>query len=117
MRSEACDVVEAFAIWTAVIVNDRLSEVVAVPERRAGNSGYSCVYRIEARSQIFRPIESSGFGCEFCLQNLIQLSGPLVFLDRIVRKLILRFFEQACAFHPRPWAHPRVFAMDVPHRR
>jgi len=115
-------VVEAFAIRPAIVVDDSLGEMISVAQRRAGNSSYPGIYRIQSRILIRRTLTAASLVTQFsakfgvegvrfagrCLGN-----GSLILIAHLLPSL----FQQAGAFHPRPRTNSQISGLHIPERR
>ena len=64
----AIDGVEPFLVWPAVIINERLSEVIAIRERLSGDCCNSRVDRLDASAKSSVATFSFEFVAEFCFE-------------------------------------------------
>ena len=51
--------IETFSVRAAVVINDGLTEVIAVTQGSAGNLGGASIHGIEARAEICSAIETA----------------------------------------------------------
>src|SRR3984893_16585057 len=91
---ESRDGVEAFLIWTPIIIDNGLSEYITVCKRLTTYSGGSSIYRFNTRSKFPAPVDIIELFSKFPLQQpkSVFVASTGVF------KLIPCLGHQTCAF-------------------
>ncbi len=118
-RTEAGDPVEATFKRTAIVVDDRLAEVLRIIEWRAGNAqpaGVEAVY-FGVPIELLEP-EGIVIAPEFAGKSAENL--PCLLVRRVIRRAggqpRLRLFEHVEATEPRPWPETEKCGIDIAQR-